>query len=405
MKPRRSALALLALLTMLCGVSPALAANGPGGPSGRHTSTSTAPLDFAAVVPLPSDLGEGFLNNGGSYYLPSMLLATGQMTPEELTEQGFTGGLNAYFALPNAEDSTREDQSLTLFFGQYDSVEQARDFVQKIARPGSGWTLEAGAPDVGEDAVVWSGSGTLSGRSFEARSVYYHIANIAIQLTIFDYDGATAGLPRTDAGLAGLAEIVNQRLEAVQAGEYGGLSPMTLRLGEPTVDYPSVYEAYFALDGTAIPRYGFTDDVYATAISNGLIDGYESIQTIGAADSAHAVYVYLFRFKDDASAAAYVKGVGATMASQAETYSSFDPIADAPEFGDASAAFAYHVPPQDPWPAIEGKRIYAQVGSIVAAISLEDETEPPLDVAGQLLSAQLACLAAGACGEPIPFPS
>jgi hypothetical protein len=131
MPRNRLELALLALVTMFGGMSPALAASGP---SGRRAIPAKL-LDLSAVVPLPSEVGEGYVNNGGQYFTPDLFSAAGEGSKAELAKEGFAGNVGSFLSLPNPQDPTVTIQDLGFHLYQFGDAANARDFLGEIAAP------------------------------------------------------------------------------------------------------------------------------------------------------------------------------------------------------------------------------------------------------------------------------
>lgn len=269
-----------------------------------------------------------------------------------------------------------------------------------------GWHTVEGALSVGEDETLEAGSGTIDGRTYHGVGVRYRNDAINIQITISDWiaqpDG---GLARDNEGLTKLAELVNNRLNAVRSGEMGGLEPMVLRLGAEDQIYTSSYEAYLALDGAYTPRFGVSpaDDAKLQNRTRGLVDGYQAQQKVGEVDATAALNIRIYRFEDEASAEDFMAGMRATILSE-PSFTAIAEITDADAFGDDSAAYAYEA--QDAsGPAVAGIRITTRVGAIVITAGFEDETGPELAMVEELVSDQLACVDAGACTEPVALPA
>ncbi|MCC6313793.1 MAG: hypothetical protein IT337_07245, partial [Thermomicrobiales bacterium] len=124
-------------------------------------------------------------------------------------------------------------------------------------------------------------------------------------------------------------------------------------------------------------------------------------------DSAPQQIAYsttLYDFPSAGDADAWMSGLDDRLATDPlRGYLTFALAADAPVYGDASAAYAFQRRTGDT--TVAGFRVYARVGSEIAQVEYASAPESTLAEVEQLVNAQLDCLRSGACPSPAPIPT
>ncbi len=206
------------------------------------------------------------------------------------------------------------------------------------------------------------------------------------------------------------------RMETARS-ETGRLASQVLRLEAPAIPagiklygvVPGIRlsgameDGYLRRDGQDVPEVGESAGTFAARqlAFNGASDVYQVRQVLGVDGSAPVYRVLLSRFPTAESAAAWFPGIQAF--AQLQGISDVQPLSGTQRFGEESLVLAYRL--QEGQILAEGYLISVRVGSDVVIVVVRAVQAPPLAVAEQLVTDQLASLAAGSCPQRAPVPA
>jgi outer membrane protein assembly factor BamB len=200
------------------------------------------------------------------------------------------------------------------------------------------------------------------------------------------------------ATLEALGQLLAGRIEQAVEQDDPGLAPLVPRMAVPVVPF---IDRYDVLGGDVLPYFAEDDEERADRAAGfeGRLDVYRLDQSIPWGDrSLNEVPHYmatLSRFLDEAAAAAYLEAVPARR--------DLEPLPDVPTFGEQSLAFEERYE----WLGVTrlGYRIYARVGALVATVTLDAQTQPPLEAVETLAAEHVRCITGGGCEQPVPVPT
>ena len=297
-------------------------------------------------------------------------------------------------AQASEDDPGRFSVSLTSYVVQFaDDATAGAEFAAIAAETGN---EEAGAGTIGDESEISRIDGVASdtGTPFQGLTVSFRVGNVVAGMTIRDFTNADPGL----ATVEDLAGVFAERIAAVRAQQEEGLSTKALRLDlSENGTFPEEEETYELLDGRTYARFGDADGVDATRFGDA---GEVYAATVVGALRYTAV---LYRFADEGAATAWLEGVGDRLGGEDAAYSGFEEVADAAELGDGSAAYSFDFEDDDG--ARSGTRFYVQVGSEVAQVEVITTDGTTAEAVAEVAEAQIVCLEAGSCIDPIPVPT
>lgn len=399
--PYRTTLLLaLALLATVPGRAVAQEAT----PVAATPAAAAAPLDLAAMVVRPSDVGR-----------PGWVQASGQHRPSPSYGALLASPPLRYYlaevALPSPDPSPD-------YFGQEvrtdlwafaDGAAAAAAFAPFFNRGFS--ADEAGVTEtrpVGDRSALSRGTGNAPGpagnRPYHGLALRFRVGPVLARVTIRTYPSAPPGVLPEDAPTIGaLAATVEAHVEAgLVLGADPGLSPRVLRLVGPTATSVALSEFYERLRGDDLALYGEPGDdrVLRLADYAGATDVYRLDQAVAATAPVRIIAI-LYRLPDAATAAAWLAGLPGRLAALPAATGAFTPLGGAPLLGDGTLAFTH----EGSAGARHGVRLYLRQGAVAAAVEAYGSRAPALGVVVALARAQLACLGADAGCPAVAAPA
>jgi hypothetical protein len=264
------------------------------------------------------------------------------------------------------------------------------------------------AQGVGEASRITRYVGTAEdGRSFaRVRYTFVHDALVG-SVAVYWYDEATA-VASDAADMVAPAQRLLERMQEAVAGEALNLPGMVVRMSPSAeLDIDTHDEAYYTLEGTAIPHYGDSlaalQDAAAFLDRWGIEANYLSRTLFAAAPvDQHGPYfmVQLFRLGNADNAAALVRGH--MQYDDISGYIELNELDELPDVDGAVAGVSY-VYEWDDGSTDRGYRVWVQVGRTVAVVEASDPDGVEQALMFDLVERQVGCLEFGAC-EPIPVP-
>ncbi len=332
----------------------------------------------------------------------------------------FSSGIEAY-ATP--EGASKAYEALA----QIDSI---RDMVYGNAAPaGTGATL-------GDESSTWriEEAGEGGGPPVVALTRWVRIDRYVVTTTLIDFEGrnppdaawldqvtivlldrltAAESMTSSACGAGALGDpviaILMGRVDAIPAKPglpLPGLSTCVQRLDEiSTLPHDSQYDV---LNGVAL-RHAFesADDHaanQATTTANGLVDSYVSQQRVKSSSQAMPdtflrVTTWIDLYADEAAATAHLDSTEQRL--RGDDGITLDSFAPGPaSAGDDAIAYVF----TDTDTGSSSTTISARTGNRIVSIRIDNATGPLLEPVQALFDAQLACIAAGGCPQPIPVP-
>jgi hypothetical protein len=207
---------------------------------------------------------------------------------------------------------------------------------------------------------------------------------------------ATTGQPCPPASATGVRAAITDR----SGLHLPGLSTCVLRVG---TDASPHYAYYTVLDGTAIPRLLDTPDELMERQEDvdtlGVRDTYLMQYTIDRQSRTAFFYVIIDRYTDEAAATVAFASLEDQLRADTDiTLVSFEP--GSPLAGDASATYSWTT--NSTGHAVTNSAV--RIRDVVVTIRIS-QTEAPIPAVTQsLLQAQIACMQAGDCTQPVPVP-
>ena len=295
---------------------------------------------------------------------------------------------------------------------------------EQTVRLTTGGTIQV-VPDaapVGDQSIMWNGSGTNTNTGLPAGSLarIVRIGSRIVSITMVDYTepisvdaaelerltarllthveqiGAT-GQPCPPAGATGIRVAITDR-----SGLHPpGLSTCVLRLANTDADPTRAF--YTVLDGTVIQRWVDTPDelakAQADAEATGLRDRYEEQYTIDRDGKRALSYVTVDRYADGAAATTAFASLEERLRANTDTtLVSFE--TGIPVIGDASATYATTTAST----RLSVTASTTRIDDIVITVRISQTAEPIPAVTQTLLLSQVGCMEANDCTQPISVP-
>jgi hypothetical protein len=374
--------------------------------------------DVARIVPFPGDflgLYPGLGQLDGRFYTIDqealrIAAASGDVTEEsiaasrqQLRDAGWQQRYESRLAIPDPNDPERFSVQVTSFVIEYRDSERAQAaFFASL----TGQDLR---PDVivGQQSELTALSGTTpdTGVTYQALRNIFHQDRFVGFSILAELGGAD---PNQDA-LILATQATAARAAQVAAGEVSGSAPKALRLELPADAVAIIDEAYQAIDGELVPLYNEpqTSQAAREAIFTGTYEDFVgSVTGTAGTRGGAAPFVYsttILAFPDEEEADGWLAGLPSLIANDPLAgYVAFDPVADAPIFGEGSSVFRVERLAGEA--AVSGFRVYVRVGTDIATLEYAADPAPTLSDLQPLIDAQVACLEAGGCSGPAPLP-
>jgi hypothetical protein len=384
------------------------------------------PLDLAAMVLQPEDLGEPGFGTGWSELADAASLAehlaldVGVPVAEVLTGLNDAGYLRRYelwlergyrqdVATPEAPPNIVEKRVVTAIT-EYATAEGAAAGFELLERgledqasvlensPRTAlYEDESLATELGDDAEAtrYGHITPDTGVPVQNLNLTVRVGNLVADVIVEDHRNNPPDLAEAEA----LAATLLARIETVQTDGAPGLSNLVIRpTGESQVD------TYLARDGRAIPIFGDSPErteAFRQSIGSAT-DVYSVERVLGEFPYLQA---RLYRFPSAEEAANWLaEQPGLTIAVPNTGYVDVTEVADAETVGEESRVFRYGFP-LDATTTSYGYAVYTRVGDIVARVQVDSVPEAPLASVLELAQAQVRCLQAGGCLETIPLPA
>lgn len=282
--------------------------------------------------------------------------------------------------------------------------------------------LRSDAPPLGDQSVMWATAGVAqdTGTPTTVLTRMVRLGTRIVSVNMVDFVESTpidpavldrltgrvvdrvarAGAlaqPCPPAGPTGLRAAIVER-----AGVHlPGLS--TCVLGLVNTDITPHYAYYTVLDGTVIPLLLDTPEEVLerqeTTDTLGLRDTYRRQYIIERGNQAAFFYVTVERYADEAAATAAFDGLEERLrANTSTTLGSFE--RGVPVIGDASAT--YHWTTNATGYAVTNSA--TRMKDLVVTVRVSQTVTPLPAVTQSMLLAQVACMTAGDCSQPLPVP-
>jgi hypothetical protein len=420
---------LCAVLALVASLVSALA-------PGARVAAQQAPeaLDLPAIVFTAADLAEfGFEGYGVDSASPYDMAADAtyisdlqQLDLDEVeavfTEAGHQGSYFMLYKLPADPDDPsglplRELQTAAYLFADADAAEAAYEVIADESNSG-GADIDNAGLNIGDESEMT----TLTSQS----DVNYGIPDTQIELEIrfdrlvlevstFNYDPETAGMPIFEADELEIVEAMGERLvERAQAAlddDSPNLSLLTPRLESDVYD---AFQIYDLIDGDGIRLVGQSDDDFESSVEGRLDGGTESLLRteqilVPATEDASEIRYYspVIAFERERDAIAYVDGLVDRFSAN-ERYTNVDGE-EVPGLGDQAFAATLEYD-DDAGDTVELIELFVRVGKTVAASwvdqpgHLADVEMLSLDSLIELGEAQVECIENGGCDGPLAVP-
>jgi hypothetical protein len=378
-----------------------------------------APLDLAALVLRPSDVGSpGWVHLGA--FVQSLEAEAADvagyrgrgLAADEVAGRLRTIGWQreyvAVLGLPSKADAGVQSRIVRSYITEYgDAAAAASGFA--YLEDESGVLSATDVPldrALGEEAEATRDRGISQGRPFRSLDVTLRIGNLVAGVTVVNY-------PAEEFVEPDLAEA--ETLAATLAGRLSSPPPpgttiggAVLRIRMPGQSLPTYDDAYFRLDGADVPLTDETPQAAAARIATyaGAVDVYQLWQGIGIGTEAGALYgVTLLRFPDAAAATAWVRDL-ATILGANPFYGDLTPVTVS-TLGDQTTALAYAPGgggPGEPHALLLAVRSGADVAR-VHLVPQGDLAAIPTAALVALAQQQTDCLRALACAAPAAVPA
>ncbi len=379
-------------------------------------------LDLPAMTLTPADLDEAGLPGFGLAYVsdhtsgwrtigdtahdsPAVQAdGLGHLTLDQLhytlPQTGWLRHYRRILAIPDPLDSSSVDMSVFAEVAEFTDEEGADTALTLLTAGGHAETV----PD---DAV--------GDRLEIRRDVLYRVGS---RLTIVFREGRLLGIlhvtryateePADLAPALRLAHRLQERIADGLAHPDSGLSGLILHLA--TVSSLPEEEHYLRYRGETYPFFGESaEEVAASNAWSEMIDVFEIVQFVepSPGETIETVYVNrLYRFPDEATAADWLQALPQGLAedvANSDGTLQVEHITDAERLGDDSMTFAVTLHPIGG--PLKTYRIYSRVGEYGIRLQFGAGDEPPLDLVEELAAAQVECVRAGSCPEPVHLPN
>jgi hypothetical protein len=335
-----------------------------------------------------------------------------QQARSDLAAAGFIQRYQSSLAVPSAADPTVFDIQIVTVVNEYDTAEAAAaGFAASTAT-----AQPAAEVTIGEESFLSSQSAVATQTQAEYQALQLIFRQDRI-LFIINYADLRNQAP-DQAVLEAMAQAALQRVPAVLAGEAPGLTQVSLPMNLAGVLRTSIEQYYEVIDATLVPLFAENEASFAArqanaagatdvSVSNFVSRGPGEGQTPAADQAPSVPFAYstsIVHFGSAEDATSWLGGLNDRLAADPlPEYLSFAPVAEAPTFGEASAT--YQFTRQFEGQTAAGFRVYAQVGADIAVVELAAVPDAPLAALEPLVTAQVACLTAGACTEPAEPPT
>ena len=287
-------------------------------------------------------------------------------------------------------------------------------------------TDESGVPEAKDiDSVVTFGDASEltrssgdedpgTGQPFHELELEFRRGCLVVSVSLFTY-GADAAEPQVRV-IERLGELLVARVDDVLAGRTPGLDALALDLQTGTDLLSRSFVFYAMLDGEAVREWNETDEEFAdrreTWRQLGFVSALRSDTPIPAGketpDEDLRHFNTLIQFPDEATASAYMQGVGARFAGN-PNYVEVTEIEVAPALGDESMALALTRETDGVrWTLSER---FVRVVDVVTVSWIERAeagpfgTEVGVEPLAELAAAQVTCLMAGGDCPAAPVPA
>lgn len=379
-------------------------------------------VDLAAMALTPADIADADLiwEGSGDYGVHSSQLLVGDAyvaflsaflpASEERIAATFesAGLIRAHEVVISPRtvadgDAGRDILSSVVEYADRDGAASAWAFLQDL--PSAGEVLEIeGLETVGEAtyAIEEKGDDPDTGKPYAILEVRVLIGRFHIGVTLADWDGTE---PNSEDAAA-LTQALGANVEEVQQSLARGLSNQVLRLTGESVNTTS--DTYTLRAGRVVSLYNDPvedpEEVEARVEALGQTHDYrvwqELVPATGNQGADSVYYLTVIRFVDDAAAAVWL----ADRPDLIEAYDSFTNVEFAPEdevdYGDA--AFSYTA--ESVTTGTHFHNFTVQVDNQIVILDVSGPTTAPVDAIAPLVEAQLACLEARECLEPMELP-
>jgi hypothetical protein len=423
------------------------------------------PLDIAAILLTPADLAAGnmpgfgidtgklFTTIDGAIAVDTYANSRGAVRLRNVTnirqilqDTGWQRMQETQLARPRADAPTRFDVSASSGIEVYDTPEGAASAYLQLAQPtamsqmlyGDVQPAGTGMP-LGDQASTWRNAQPAAGNDGTGSisiSRWVQVGRYIVSVSLSNYAVGDNATDPDAAQLDRLTTVVLDRLAAATASGSGvcgaggpaaagpvmtrllgrlGATPATLALPGlgtcmPHLDVASSIafaNQYTVLDGTAFPAFGESETDLAadqeSVSQRGIVSRYAESQ--GIPDSSQApngteadIFLWLDLYTDAGAAQASFAGTQDRLASQ-----SIEPLSfETATLPDGTPVIRYTF--ADGQPGTYVTTSLAMVGNLVVTARTGNTVSPKTDVTDALLTAQLACIAAGGCPQPLPVP-
>jgi hypothetical protein len=380
------------------------------------------PLDLAAMALTPADIEDADLSweGSGDYGVRSsrllyadayvevaaaFLFASEERLAATFEEAGLIRAHDVLLSPRKVADGDvgRDIFSSVVEYADRDGAAAAWAFLQDLPRAGEMLEVE-GLDAVGEAAyaVLEAGDDPDTGDPYASLETSVLVGRFHLSVLVADWGGTEPGIEDAEALTRALVEKAEQGLRSLVPG----LSNQVLRLTGETVNTTS--DTYTLREGRDISLYNDPvedpEDVEARLEAIGQTDAYrvwqELVPATGNQGDDSVYYLSVIRFVDDAAAAAWL----ADRPDAIEAYDSFTDVKFVPDdevdYGDA--AFSYTA--ESVTTGTHFHNITVQVDDQIVILDISGPTTAPVDAIAPLVEAQLACLEAGECLEPMELP-
>lgn len=416
---RRPLVTLLLALVLVLNASALFVAPAARAQDATPAATAEASyqrLDLPAMVLLPRDSAQpGYEAGIGSFASAEDLAAF--MAPQagvpagavlhDLAEMGFVARYSFSLehpypdgvATPTGIDNP-SGMRIETILTEFTSAEGAATAFDLIERK---LEVPMGEPDVplaaplGDESELTpqADNATDTGLPYQRLNLTFRQGNVIADILVTDF----ANVPIDQAEVEALGATLQERVQAVLAGDAPGLST---RVARP--EGPTQFDGYLVRNHEPFRTNYDTDENFARFVASveGVANVYALRQYLG---DAPYLETWLYQFAAPEEAGAWLE----TQAEASFAEQSYDPfdiaeVTDAPALGAASRVFAYNIA-FDPETTASGYVAFIQVGSIIARVGIDSVPEAPLGAVMELAEAQAACLEQGGCVEPVAIPA
>jgi hypothetical protein len=245
------------------------------------------------------------------------------------------------------------------------------------------------------DLTRYSVVTTDTNMPYQELDLTFRVDNLVADVIIRDFSNQAPEVAQAEA----LGKKLEDRIGEVLASGGPGLSNQVIR-----PEGTAIQDAYIVRDGHPIPNYLESADTLANVGRSvgSATDVYSREQPLG---ELPYLVTRLHRFATDEDAAAWIAEQPTfTVADPDAQYVDVTEVTGQATIGQESRVFAYGFQIDEATLA-HGYMIFSRVGPVVARIQVDSVPEAPLDAALELADAQVRCLEARSCQQPIPVPA